>query len=721
MNESQYSPDVSGSHVNEPLKAATQYACHGLRVIPIKPGTKHPGSILRWQEMATTDPEVVRQWWTGKHQGWGVGLVLGTQPNGTHIFAVDLDRHREEANGPEAFKALAEKHGGIPQTVRAKTGGGGHHLLYSAPAGMVTNSTADLGPGIDIRGQGGQIVVWPSVHPETGEQYRWAEGLEPWNHQIAEAPAWLLELVIPKEKPPREKPPKAEKGTVTPITAAPSRPAQPLSKLSPADYIRATWDWEAELIADGWTQDPDRDPEEWTRPGKKAEHGSSATLHDEGPLVVWSTTVLSGWPAGTGTKAGSSGTSVSAYEYFVAQRHNGDTKAANGQIRGWQWNLEGIVAGTTEAKATTPASQSHTEATEEPVDSGTTPAEEPHESYLDKIRANLRRGEEVLTKEPVTWLVKNWIPNNSFGVIYGAPGSGKSFYAMTLALEVARGGQWLGTEFTEPASVLYIAAERGNVLGERQRAWKQYNSCPIPDTFYELELAPQILTLEHLASLMAVVREIRPRLVIVDTLAQVTEGVNENDGQEWGLVGSAFEEILRATDGGNVIAVHHSGKDTSKGMRGHSSLNGEITWSIEIRKGQDGLQSLLEKHNAGPDQDPEWYRYEPVDLPAPDGDIFPITSVVLVETTYRAVAGEREAQVLEFISAEERIEEGASLAEIAAWLEPLSKATVNRVIKKLKEAGQIETQGQTKNLRYYLAGHLRLQRRSAYLLPDEPF
>jgi hypothetical protein len=326
----------------------------------------------------------------------------------------------------------------------------------------------------------------------------------------------------------------------------------------------------------------------------------------------------------------------------VAQRHNGDTKAANAQIRGWQWNLEGIVAGTTAPKATTPASQSHTEATEEPVDSSTTPEpEEPHESYLDKIRANLRRGEEVLTKEPVTWLVKNWIPNNSFGVIYGAPGSGKSFYAMTLALEVARGGQWLGTEFTEPASVLYIAAERGNVLGERQRAWKQYNSCPIPDTFYELELAPQLLTLEHFASLLAIVREIKPQLVIVDTLAQVTSGVNENDGREWGLVGSSFDEILRATDGGSVIAVHHSGKDTSKGMRGHSSLDGEITWSIEIRKGQDGLQSLLRKHNAGPDQDPEWYRYERVDLPAPDGDIFPITSTVLVETTYRAVAGER--------------------------------------------------------------------------------
>jgi hypothetical protein len=568
-------------------------------------------------------------------------------------------------------------------------------------------------------------VVWPTVHPETGDQYRWAEGLEPWNHQIAEAPAWLLEVLADRPRPPREKPPKAEKGTVTPITAAPSRPAQPLSKLSPADYIRATWDWEAELIADGWTQDPDRDPEEWTRPGKNPKHGSSATLHDGGPLVVWSTTVLSGWPADIGTKAGSSGRSVSAYEYFVAQRHNGDTKAANAQIRGWQWNLEGIVAGTTAPKATTPASQSHTEATEEPVDSGTTPAEEPHESYLDKIRANLRRGEEVLTKEPVTWLVKNWIPNNSFGVIYGAPGSGKSFYAMTLALEVARGGQWLGTEFTEPASVLYIAAERGNVLGERQRAWKQYNSCPIPDTFYELELAPQLLTLEHFASLLAIVREINPRLVIVDTLAQVTDGVNENDGQQWTMVGSAFEEIMRATDGGSVIGVHHSGKDTSKGMRGHSSLNGKITWSIEIRRGSSGgiaqLQAVLDKQNAGPAQDPEWYQLEPVDLPAPDGDIFPITSAVLRETTYRAVAEDREAQVLEFLSAEERIEEGASRAEIVAVLEPLKKASVDRVIRKLKEAGQIETQGQTVNLRYHLARDLKLQRKSAYRLLDEPF
>ena len=80
----------------------------------------------------------------------------------------------------------------LPATITARTGRDGQHLYYryTRPVG---NSTGKLGPHIDVRGDGGQVVYPGSVHPETGRRYEWAEGLAPWQVAIAELPAHILE------------------------------------------------------------------------------------------------------------------------------------------------------------------------------------------------------------------------------------------------------------------------------------------------------------------------------------------------------------------------------------------------------------------------------------------------------------------------------------------------------------------------------------------------
>ena len=156
------------------------------------------------------------------------------------------------------------------------------------------------------------------------------------------------------------------------------------------------------------------------------------------------------------------------------------------------------------------------------------PAEVPPEAeptYLDKLRADIRRGNDVLDKPRTSWLVRGWIPQRSVGLVFGAPGSGKSFYALSLALELARGGRWVGQPL-DPATVLYVAAERAEVLGDRQEAWVAHYGAPIPNNYVELSAAPGLRNDEALDALCEIIRQYRPALVVVDTLARVTVGTN---------------------------------------------------------------------------------------------------------------------------------------------------------------------------------------------------
>ena len=74
------------------------------------------------------------------------------------------------------------------------------------------------------------------------------------------------------------------------------------------------------------------------------------------------------------------------------------------------------------------------------------------------------------------------------------------------------------------------------------------------------------------------------RLVVVDTLARVLAGGDENTGQDMGAVIDRLDRIRRET-GAAILLVHHEGKDSSKGARGHSSLLAAVDCALEIKDG----------------------------------------------------------------------------------------------------------------------------------------
>ena len=171
--------------------AAVLHAAHGLPVLPVRPGSKSP--LTRHGLLdASPDLGVIDAWWT-RHPDANVAVAI---PPGRAVVDVD------PRNGGDAtLAALESRYGPLPHTVTALTGGGGRHFWLLLPDGMTAKSCGDaLGPGVDVKAQGGYVVVPSSLHA-SGRPYTYAAGCELGVVPIATAPAWVVELLRKSASP----------------------------------------------------------------------------------------------------------------------------------------------------------------------------------------------------------------------------------------------------------------------------------------------------------------------------------------------------------------------------------------------------------------------------------------------------------------------------------------------------------------------------------------
>lgn len=197
-------------------EAALDYAARGWKVIQVygmiatphgdlicacaagarcgKNSGKHPRGVVGLFERATSDLEVIAQWWD-EYPESNVGLV-GRDGIGVII---DLDRLKEGETGPDGFELwqeLQELHGTAPDTFTEDSGSGGRHLLFAVKPDVVIGNSlpviSDLPKAsggkvkIDVKGRQGYVVAAPSLH-HSGNLYRVTQDVP-----LAMAPDWLV-------------------------------------------------------------------------------------------------------------------------------------------------------------------------------------------------------------------------------------------------------------------------------------------------------------------------------------------------------------------------------------------------------------------------------------------------------------------------------------------------------------------------------------------------
>ena len=184
-------------------KSVLGLARRGFRLFPVKSRGKQP-LIKQWPVKATPDPETLRTWMK-QYSGCNWGLATG---HDSGVFVLDVDGEE----GAAAMGELIRLHGDDwTNTLTTKTSRG-KHLYFLCPADApIRNSASKLALGLDIRADGGYVIVPPSVHP-SGAIYLWTGKGE--DDQIMPAPAWLLEVLTAPA--PRMSPTRAVAGDIIP-------------------------------------------------------------------------------------------------------------------------------------------------------------------------------------------------------------------------------------------------------------------------------------------------------------------------------------------------------------------------------------------------------------------------------------------------------------------------------------------------------------------------
>ena len=187
----------------------------------------------------------------------------------------------------------------------------------------------------------------------------------------------------------------------------------------------------------------------------------------------------------------------------------------------------------------------------------------------------------IAMEPPPIWAVVGIIPDSGIGTFYGPPKSFKSFLATDLLAHLAEGLPWFGRAAMKRQCV-YIPFEGHAGLPSRIRAWEQYNQRPAP--FHVMRKPFNLRDQQGRDELVELLKPLERPVLCIDTLAAAAGSFDENSMKDMGAMIAILQELQERLDG-LVTAVHHTGKDKSQGMRGHSSLSGAVDFALECTRG----------------------------------------------------------------------------------------------------------------------------------------
>ncbi|QUN44654.1 AAA family ATPase [Burkholderia cenocepacia] len=200
------------------------------------------------------------------------------------------------------------------------------------------------------------------------------------------------------------------------------------------------------------------------------------------------------------------------------------------------------------------------------------------------LRYRLQSADDLLTAPPLRWMVQGVLPASGFAAVYGPSGSGKSFLVLDLCTAIAAGAAWFGRR-ANAAPVTYVCLEGEAGLSKRARAWSAHRGMPLPNHLHFVTQSLDLRQPDDVADLCTAVLAASGRdgLLVIDTLNRAAPGTDENSSVDMGHLIEACKEAQRRL-GGVVLLVHHTGKDGTKGLRGHSSLYAALDAAIEVSR-----------------------------------------------------------------------------------------------------------------------------------------
>jgi hypothetical protein len=243
-------------------------------------------------------------------------------------------------------------------------------------------------------------------------------------------------------------------------------------------------------------------------------------------------------------------------------------------------------------------------------------------------RYKLLEADDMRNLPALAWRVRGVLPAVGLVAGYGPSASGKSFLFFDMAAAIAEGSPWFGCR-VDAAPVVYAALEGEAGFKLRAQAWEAQTGRALPDGLHMVLQPFRLTDPRDVADLAAVVPG--GAVLFLDTLNRAAPTADENSSKDMGEILSAAKR-LQSLINGLVVLVHHSGKDATKGLRGHSSLFAAMDAAVEISRDGDRREWKVAKAREGPDGDAHPFKLQIETLGTDDyGDA--ITSCVVVRDT----------------------------------------------------------------------------------------
>lgn len=645
--------------------AAHLYWDQGWRgILPIPPGRK-AAPPEGWTGRDAADPSWpdIQAWVTsgpdpGLHYDPALGGLALRLPDG--VIGLDFDCYGDKA-GAEILAGMTEQAGELPPTWTS-TARGASQLsgirLYRVPAGTELPGLVRSAAGVDgleiIQHKHRYVMAWPSVRADLGgRQYQWyVNGVQagvPALAFVPELPAAWLALLQKSQQ--RQGLPVSGGSTVT------GKPAPGGVNLQTAEPPM--------------TQ-------------RRAAHQLAGICADLAKLTTSGSgrnNALNNAAFRMGRLCGPGGLDGGNAALALLE-----TMEANGYVAE---HGKGTALATIESGMNAGLREPH------PFVDEMSENLEVEETDVDALVAEFLTTYDLDQLPDPTWLVRDWLEMDSANALIGPSGSMKTFVALDVAAHVALGLPWHGHPVRK-AVVAYVVAEGAAGFRKRVRALEVRLGRRVEGLFI-LPRPVQAADEHAWGVLVAALKRLGAGLVILDTQARVTLGMEENSATEMGVFVERMEQIRRGT-GACATVVHHTGHNQGR-ARGSSALY--AAWTSEISVSRDKDKGIVEvkssKEKDSADDLALEFKPDVVDL-GEDSNGDPINSVVLRQVTEieRMLAqGDLKMSVKQLIAKTVidlyPTEEGATQASVMTFVKAAghSQSTAYRSWKELADDGRL--------------------------------
>lgn len=571
-----------------------------------KQAGKHP-MRRAWTQGAALSAADVHSIWFEESPLANVGIRTGVISG---FWVLDVD---PEAGGMESLARLVE-HTGPLDTYTVKTGGDGLHFWWACPDFPVTNASNReikrlFGPGLDIRGDGGQVVAAPSRSGKGDYRVVRASSVSPPPEKLlallanaVPAPASSVTTHVVEDLPFHSDLPPEEQARVEKYARAvvksevdAYRGAVPGSG---NDTLFQSACSALEIAQSPWNLVTSQEVFEALNAARIVRTASHPYRHNGGGqdelefAQCWasaqSKVVGQGRPLPAALDQGL-GFDPSPFSTAPATGHQS-------LIDLYPSSPSTSPGGTVTAQVFDPALFSPpgtASVTPAPVTSGpgsgasstvvTPPPATGPLTVLDQLRALSLDRTQLGGIEPPTPLIEGVLDMRTLAVLSGQFGTFKTFIGLDWLLSIATGTPWMGHEVPAARPVRIVVGEGVAGLDARVSAWEKARGCTVaPGMFTAVRRAWQLGSDEQMAALAELMRERGEAVVAFDTLSQCANGLKENDSSDMARV-SNVAGLLREHAGATMLLLHHAGHGGER-ARGSSVIedNADTSWFVSL-------------------------------------------------------------------------------------------------------------------------------------------